>query len=314
MFDNAVIDHLMPQLSPTEWKVLTLIVRKTVGWNKEEDSISYSQIKDGTGIKSDATISKAIKALVGLDVVRTRVNGDRWKANSYRLNRSFVLPSTTENEVEPTSKNEVEPTSKNEVTKDIHINTKEPAADGSAPSEKVQSDHNRIKEELFDFFVEKAGLTEFELPEEGGRNKLFYQPLLTLYLYYRPANTTDDGGPSKTKYNYDAVAIAQCKDILAKAVRYHEANELTIKSVKSVTSAMGDILRGRTDDALLEEIESAIRYYASNYPVAMAQLSDRAKLIVKSMGKWRDICSMKEKELKSEFHRVLRLTHGQTES
>jgi len=70
-FSNPLIDHVMPSVSPSAWKVLTVIIRQTVGWvedrqtgkRKEWDQISYSQLKEKTGIGSDATITKALREL-----------------------------------------------------------------------------------------------------------------------------------------------------------------------------------------------------------------------------------------------------------
>ena len=61
--DNAVIDCLMPELSGAELKVLLLVIRRTRGWQKEEDSLSYRQITEGTGIRSSSTVSRAVNKL-----------------------------------------------------------------------------------------------------------------------------------------------------------------------------------------------------------------------------------------------------------
>jgi len=48
-FSNPLIEHVMPQVSPSAWKVLTVIWRQTEGWldrqtGKQEqcDEMSYS--------------------------------------------------------------------------------------------------------------------------------------------------------------------------------------------------------------------------------------------------------------------------------
>ena len=69
MFNNYIIDHFMPSLSANGWKVLCVAIRQTWGWKdettesgrKEKDRIAYSQFMKMTGIKSTATLSKAIK-------------------------------------------------------------------------------------------------------------------------------------------------------------------------------------------------------------------------------------------------------------
>ena len=67
-FSNALIDHIMPRLSPSSWKVLTVIIRQTVGWvediqtgkRKEWDQISYSQLKEKTPFSSEGLSVKAL--------------------------------------------------------------------------------------------------------------------------------------------------------------------------------------------------------------------------------------------------------------
>jgi hypothetical protein len=42
-FYNVLLDEVMPTLSPAAWKVLSCILRQTVGWHRDEWPISYSQ-------------------------------------------------------------------------------------------------------------------------------------------------------------------------------------------------------------------------------------------------------------------------------
>ncbi len=139
--DDLAFDVLMPRLSGAAWKVLCLIVRKTRGWNKKSDAISYSQIKAGTGIKSDTTIRAALKDLLALDkqgqptslsIILKRDGASQFDATRYALNRKFSLPVAPhllprdEEEIDPfegenpapksevgTSKNGAMPTPKN---------------------------------------------------------------------------------------------------------------------------------------------------------------------------------------------------------
>jgi phage replication O-like protein O len=113
MFDNYLLDRIMPEIKPNAWKILCLIIRKTRGWHKESDRISFSQIKRGTGISSDETISNALKQLSAKQYILIEHN-EKWQATKYKINTSF----TTKIEVEPTTKIEVEPTTKIEDTKE----------------------------------------------------------------------------------------------------------------------------------------------------------------------------------------------------
>lgn len=149
------------------------------------------------------------------------------------------------------------PLTKN-TAKNKRINSKELIAeDGATPSEKEEddqsppkpverkkSDLDKIKSELFTYFVEQAGLTEVTLPKEGAaRNKLCYDLLLALYGYYRKEYTDHAGVKTKTKYNYDPAAIESSKRVLKLAIYKMLAERLTIKSVESIKAKMGDVMR-----------------------------------------------------------------------
>jgi len=60
---NALFDIVFPTLTASEWAILCFILRKTRGFQKEYDKISYSQIIGGTPIKSKGTVSRCIKSL-----------------------------------------------------------------------------------------------------------------------------------------------------------------------------------------------------------------------------------------------------------
>jgi predicted transcriptional regulator len=61
---NIIIDKLMPMLRDTEMRVLLILLRSTVGWNRGEHPVmlSYSMLMQRSGRSSEA-ISKALKAL-----------------------------------------------------------------------------------------------------------------------------------------------------------------------------------------------------------------------------------------------------------
>lgn len=152
VFNNYVLDHIMPRLKPTTWKTLCFILRNTVGWDRESDELSYSQIMKGTGIHSSATVSSALRELVDLRYIVSEEQGE-WEANRYRLNIDFEMrvPSTSKNEVAskseavPTSKNEVVPTSKFEDTEIKGKKRKEKSvAQAPAPAPDKPHDHPAV--------------------------------------------------------------------------------------------------------------------------------------------------------------------------
>jgi phage replication O-like protein O len=108
VFNNALLDFVMPQVGYAEWKVLCFVVRKTIGWQKESDKLSYSQIMQGTGIKNRTTVSNACKGLVkrGLLIAihdkkvldELDKNGDPKVINqttNYIVNRAFEIEVDT---------------------------------------------------------------------------------------------------------------------------------------------------------------------------------------------------------------------------
>jgi len=59
---NIIIDQHMAELSHAQFKVLMAICRKTIGWHKQSDYISISQIVELAGV-SNKTVVGAIKQL-----------------------------------------------------------------------------------------------------------------------------------------------------------------------------------------------------------------------------------------------------------
>jgi phage replication O-like protein O len=109
----------MPSLSATEWKVLCFIIRKTIGWHKTCERLSYTHIIKGTGVKSTATISKALKKLTRRRYVLASPGGD-WEMVTYWLNTSLEVevdddPIASENEASPALDFEAKLASENEV-------------------------------------------------------------------------------------------------------------------------------------------------------------------------------------------------------
>lgn len=62
--NNAVFDHLMHYCTPAAFMIYMVIWRKTEGWHKEWDAISYSQFEELTGL-SRPTVWRAIQYLLG---------------------------------------------------------------------------------------------------------------------------------------------------------------------------------------------------------------------------------------------------------
>jgi hypothetical protein len=88
---NLAFDYIMPRVSSSAWKVLSLIIRRTKGWGKKFDEIPYAQIKEGTGIKSDPTVDKALKQLRQMGCILSKKGATQFESTKYMLNRNFTI-------------------------------------------------------------------------------------------------------------------------------------------------------------------------------------------------------------------------------
>lgn len=76
-FPNFLLDEVMPTLKDTEWRLLCVIVRQTLGWQdkaggrKKRDWLTRAQLKTRTGRDSEA-LSKGLDALVKWRLVDVR--------------------------------------------------------------------------------------------------------------------------------------------------------------------------------------------------------------------------------------------------
>ena len=96
MVPNAIVDEALAKLSGNACKIYLLIVRKTRGWNKPADFISFSQIRKFTGISSNETINKAMDELVNYRLVKVK-NGNQKTSNEYYIN-DFGITETVKGE------------------------------------------------------------------------------------------------------------------------------------------------------------------------------------------------------------------------
>jgi hypothetical protein len=105
MFNNYILDHIMPDLSANSWKVLCVAIRQTIGWQDEEaesgrremEVISYSRFRQMTGIGSDQTVARAITECVDKGYM-LRVPGEGQEI-SYGLNMDYEIEVDTSTEI-----------------------------------------------------------------------------------------------------------------------------------------------------------------------------------------------------------------------
>lgn len=170
MFHNALLDVVMPELNAkcdAAWPILCLIIRQTRGWNRDEQGLSYRQIMAGTGIRSRATVVKALNVLLGyrFPIVKI-VAGSFTEASRYSINRDVTIDWTpvdmakSSSFFEPvsSSKNELGGSSKNEppVVQKMNRHPLKP----SSKNEPGGSSKNELiyrKEEIIESIVETKG-------------------------------------------------------------------------------------------------------------------------------------------------------------
>lgn len=78
---NIIIDRLMPKLRDTEFRLLIILIRSTVGWNRGGSPVklSYRMLEQRTGRSSEA-ISKALYQLHKLGLIH--ISGFRRRQNA----------------------------------------------------------------------------------------------------------------------------------------------------------------------------------------------------------------------------------------
>jgi len=105
---NYLLETLMPLLSGAEWKILCYFLRETKGWHEVQTEASYTDIKAGTGIKSDSTVAASVKTLLGQSddpalagkQILIRASESRWQTCTYRLNLDFEVEDNTTSIIE----------------------------------------------------------------------------------------------------------------------------------------------------------------------------------------------------------------------
>ena len=80
---NSVIDELLADLTGAELKCYLHVLRKTKGWNKEEDAISVSQFMKVTGL-SNRKVIDACERLVELGLLEQKIGSNKIKVFSVK--------------------------------------------------------------------------------------------------------------------------------------------------------------------------------------------------------------------------------------
>lgn len=83
---NNIVDDYMSLMSPSVFKVVVVVVRKTVGWSKKMDSISLTQFETVTGL-SRKTVVAAIREAVDSGWIVQKAHKNTFK---YSLGEMFL--------------------------------------------------------------------------------------------------------------------------------------------------------------------------------------------------------------------------------
>src|ERR1051326_7627814 len=67
---NSFIDDYLPRLSPTAQSLMLVFYRLTLGWHRSNTFISLNELRQRTGIASDATLTRALKELLSVGLIR----------------------------------------------------------------------------------------------------------------------------------------------------------------------------------------------------------------------------------------------------
>lgn len=139
-FSNDAIDTVMREVSPNAWKIITVAIRKTYGWHKQADTISYSQFIELTGISSRATISSAIKEVLEKGILLRRENGNSYE---YELNRDYMVQKSNQYRNCTDTSTETVPIEPKNGTETVH--TKESIKENKEISAKAET-HDFLEE------------------------------------------------------------------------------------------------------------------------------------------------------------------------
>ncbi len=80
---NIYLDEIMKTLNGSENLVFLSIMRKTFGWHKQKDKVSYTQIREATGLGSFTTVKNALDVLEsrGLIIAEKGTRGITYEVN-----------------------------------------------------------------------------------------------------------------------------------------------------------------------------------------------------------------------------------------
>ena len=150
---NSVIDELLADLTGAELKCYLYVLRKTKGWNKEEDAISVSQFMKVTGL-SNRKVIDACERLVELGLLEQKIGSNKIKVFSVK---DYKTSSSEESSLVKKVHSGSEESSLS-VVKKVHTQNNNPSS-----SEKIFQTEQRAKKYSFSPDDMRAAEWIFEL-------------------------------------------------------------------------------------------------------------------------------------------------------
>lgn len=241
-FNNYILDYIMPKLSPNAWKVLCFIMRKTKGWQKEQDEISLNQIMDGTGIKNRTTTCIAIKELEKDKYVLVTHSDDRITSNAYALNTDLEIETGSTETVLPTQEGgtEIVPSEAAGSTKTVPVGSTEIVPEVVQKSDSQKKDSKKPINKLSKDNGEKSPL----LPDTP-QSQLLFEKLKTEF------NAKGRHAPQK----FPSLACKRKFDARAKYLNSRTAlaiNRALEKGILSVTGIVDFIAKWEPKNGQVE--------------------------------------------------------------
>jgi hypothetical protein len=183
-FPNVLLDEAMPRLRDTEWRLLCVIVRQTLGWHdtsangrKQRDWLTQAQMKRRTG-RNSAALSKALDALVrnGLIAVHDERGHPLTTPQQRRGHSGPLFYSLGTATVRSSSQSEVAEVEGGRYTTENTLSAAEsevqngPSASPNEPSASLSELHkaNITKETVTNIFYREKEKSEQLEPEQHG--------------------------------------------------------------------------------------------------------------------------------------------------
>src|SRR5690625_658229 len=222
---NAVIS-LMPSLTGAELKVIMAIVRKTAGWKKSKDRISYSQLQEMTGLGREA-VSSAVQSPEWRGIIKVHKTA---RGNEYEL-IDHENPEETGSKIEPVASSKIEPPGAGAVRKSNQTSSKiEPIAGSKIEhtKETTTKETNKRKARSRAGESESDSPAAVKTPSSGKR--------LTTSEIYETAAMIDATAPSELP--------ALLKDLFRRAADHESVLQLWMAYLKSTGKPVNNWLLG----------------------------------------------------------------------